>query len=350
MTDIKRSRNTELWDFEKEVTTNASESKVIVGVDGGATSTVCVCVAAPHTAYFHEPPPVLARAESSASNRNSVGDAVAKLVLERVLSNVLEKARRCRSAVQAVCLALSGVSSADDKQCFLEWLRLALGGIFPANVKLSVHNDSLAALASGTLGKLYGCVLVAGTGMIVFGVSEDGKTAQAAGVGPLLGESGSGYSIGQHALAVVMRAHDGRGPSTSLSKAILQKLELSSPEEIIGWMYKDYSWARVAAIVPIVKACASMGDPEAVKVLENAVEELAGSVKAVVERLNLAGEDGQKSFPLVVVGGVLENDHGWDLCSQLVYRIKEFCPNVQPIQPKTEPAVGAAMLAWYSIS
>ena len=56
------------------------------------------------------------------------------------------------------------------------------------------------------------------------------------------------------------------------------------------WVYKDTSWARIASVVPTVKACAAAGDVEAQKVLKLAVEGLATSVRAVVKRLNLAGE------------------------------------------------------------
>lgn len=63
--------------------------------------------------------------------------------------------------------------------------------IFADGVTFLVHNDSVAALASGTLGRLNGgCVLIAGTGSIAFGVSEHGQEARAAGVGPLLGDHG----------------------------------------------------------------------------------------------------------------------------------------------------------------
>ena len=63
--------------------------------------------------------------------------------------------------------------------------------IFAEGVMLLVHNDSVTALASGTLGRLYGgCVLIAGTGSIAFGVSEAGQEARAAGVGALLGDQG----------------------------------------------------------------------------------------------------------------------------------------------------------------
>lgn len=62
--------------------------------------------------------------------------------------------------------------------------------IFPLHVKVYVQNDAVAALASGTMGKLHGCVLVAGTGCIAYGFSEDGKEARAAGGGPILGDWG----------------------------------------------------------------------------------------------------------------------------------------------------------------
>lgn len=48
----------------------------------------------------------------------------------------------------------------------------------------------MAALASGTMGKLHGCVLIAGTGTIAYGFTEDGRKARAAGAGPVLGDWG----------------------------------------------------------------------------------------------------------------------------------------------------------------
>ena len=62
--------------------------------------------------------------------------------------------------------------------------------IFPSHVKLFVENDAVAALASGTMGKLHGCVLIAGTGTIAYGFTSDGREARAAGAGPVLGDWG----------------------------------------------------------------------------------------------------------------------------------------------------------------
>lgn len=58
----------------------------------------------------------------------------------------------------------------------------------------------------------------------------------------------------------------------------------------IRWTYADPSWARIAALVPVVVSCAEAGDEIANKILLDSVQELASSVKAVVERLGLCGE------------------------------------------------------------
>ncbi|KAL7185168.1 hypothetical protein ACSBR2_027156 [Camellia fascicularis] len=338
----KRYRNGDIWDFEHEMGVAASR-EVVLGLDGGTTSTVCICMPLiPYTDLLPDPIPVLARSIAGCSNHNSVGETAARETLEQVMADALSKSGSNRFAVRAVCLAVSGVNHPTDQQRILSWLR----EIFPSHVRLYVQNDAVAALASGTMGKLHGCVLIAGTGTIAYGFTEDGREARAAGAGPILGDWGSGYGVAAQALTAVVRAHDGRGPLTMLTRGILQSLELSSPDELIGWTYADPSWARIAALVPVVVSCAEAGDQVANKILLDAVQELASSVKAVVQRLRLSGEDGKNSFPLVMVGGVLEANKRWDIGKEVINSIVNDFPGALPIRPRVEPAIGAALLAW----
>ncbi|KAF3445053.1 hypothetical protein FNV43_RR14746 [Rhamnella rubrinervis] len=340
---MKRYRNGEIWDFEHEMPVGIGCRDVILGLDGGTTSTVCICMPViPFSDPLPDPPPVLARAVAGCSNHNSVGEAAARETLEQVMADALSKSGSNRSAVRAVCLAVSGVNHPTDERRILNWLR----DIFPSHVGLYVQNDAVAALASGTLGKLHGCVLIAGTGTIAYGFTEDGREARAAGAGPVLGDWGSGYGIAAQALTAVIKAHDGRGPYTILTSSILKVLGLSSPDELIGWTYADPSWARIAALVPIVVSCAEAGDDVANRILCDSVLELASSVKAVVQRLGLCGEDGNGSFPLVMVGGVLEANKSWDIGKEVIKCISNQYPGALAIRPKVEPAVGAALLAW----
>ncbi|XP_010246418.1 PREDICTED: N-acetyl-D-glucosamine kinase isoform X2 [Nelumbo nucifera] len=340
---MKRYRNGEIWDFEREMPVSRDGSDVILGLDGGATSTVCVCLPVmPCSEQLPDPLPVLARAVAGCSNHNSVGESAARETLEQVMAEALSKAGSNRFAVRAVCLAVSGVNHPIDQQHILNWLR----DVFPSHVKLFVHNDAVAALASGTMGNLHGCVLIAGTGTISYGFTEDGREARAAGAGPILGDLGSGYGIAAQALTAVIRAYDGRGKESMLTSMILDTLGLSSPDELIGWTYADPSWARIAALVPVVVSCAEAGDQVANKILLDSVDELAASVKAVVRRLELCGKDGKGSFPLVMVGGVLEANKSWDIGKEVINCILKDYPGAHPIRPKVEPAVGAALLAW----
>ncbi|KAL1561002.1 N-acetyl-D-glucosamine kinase-like isoform X4 [Salvia divinorum] len=320
--------------------------KVILGIDGGTASTVCICMSlTPFDQPLPDPLPILARAVAGCSNHNSVGESAARETLENVMADALAKSRSTRASVQAVCLSASGVDHPKDQHHILTWLR----EIFPMHVRLFVENDAVAALSSGTMGKLHGCVLIAGTGTIAYGFTEDGREARAAGAGPVLGDWGSAYGISAQALTAVIRANDGRGLQTTLTQNILDKLNLSSPDELIGWTYSDPSWARIAALLPIVVSCADAGDLAAINILFDAVHELASSVKAVVARLELCGEDGKDPFPLVMVGGVLEANKRWDIGSEVINCISKDFPGVLPIRPKVEPAVGAALLAWSSL-
>ncbi|KAL8171739.1 LOW QUALITY PROTEIN: hypothetical protein V2J09_023543 [Rumex salicifolius] len=314
-----------------------AEGGVVLGVDGGATSTTCVCIP---FLPLSDPDdlPILGRAVAGCSNHNSVGEVAAKDTLEMVIKEALLKSSSTIHDVRAVCL---GVNHPSDQERICNWLRQ----IFPSTVKLYVHNDAVAALGSGTMGKLHGCVLISGTGSISYGFTEDGREVRAGGGGPILGDWGSGYGISAQALTAVLRAYDGRGPSTMLTSRILEKLRVTSPDEIIGWTYEDPSWARIAALVPVVVSCAEADDEIAITILVEAVKDLAVCVKTVIRRLQLCGEDGAASFPIVLVGGVLEANQKWDIGKEVMKLVRQDYPGAYPIRPKVEPAVGAALLA-----
>ncbi len=59
---------------------------------------------------------------------------------------------------------------------------------------------------------------------------------------------------------------DGRGPETSMLPTLLHKLNLERPEQLIGWAYSDYVWARFAALAPVAFECAAKGDAVAQQV------------------------------------------------------------------------------------
>ncbi|GBG75469.1 hypothetical protein CBR_g20100 [Chara braunii] len=371
---------------------------VVLGIDGGATKTSCVAVAihpsASENVYASDCDTmdrwtldargfedgtlsqnllVLGRGTSGSANHNSVGVAVARRSLEEAMASALQQAQLPRAAVRGICMGIAGVEPSAENEIIKSWVR----SIFPGCIPVWVYNDAIVALSSGTNGKLYGCVLIVGTGTIAFGVNQSGAMAHASGWGPALGDKGSGHSIGTDALTAVARSLDGRGPPTSLTAAIMGHLRVSTAQELITWAYEDSSWARIAALVPLVKASAESGDAEALRIIDEAAAELLLSVRVTAEKLNLArggsgkdafqagaydGEDGAelstgdgersphtakgRTFPLVLVGGVLKEGI---ILERFLGRLQKEIPSAKAVKPIVDPAVGAAMLAMTNI-
>lgn len=82
---MKRCRNGELWDFEHEI---LGGDDIILGIDGGTTSTVCVCIALsdPRVVSPSMSCPILARVVGGCSNHNSVGGTLLSLSFLSVLA------------------------------------------------------------------------------------------------------------------------------------------------------------------------------------------------------------------------------------------------------------------------
>lgn len=73
--EMKRYRNGETWEFENDINNVSVSDGVLLGLDGGTTSTVCICM--PMIIHFSHSQlqslPILSRAVAGCSNHNSVG-------------------------------------------------------------------------------------------------------------------------------------------------------------------------------------------------------------------------------------------------------------------------------------
>lgn len=298
---------------------------IVLGVDGGASKTVCV--------VLNRDRQVVGEGRSGSSNPHSVGEAVARANLHAAIATALQRAGRQAEAVSAICAGLAGIDRPDERALVLGWLADQLPG-----AQAEVHNDALVALASGTGGDFYGVVVISGTGMIVYGVNRAGERRRAGGWGALLDAHGSGYAMGIAALQRVARAADGIDPPTALAKALLDHLGLGAAQQLIPWVYADLTWARFAELAPVVVRCAEAGDEAAVAIIAETGAALAAAVAAVVHGLGLTEE----RFPLVLAGGNLQHT---SVRSALERHLDGAMPNATMIIPTVSPAVGAALRA-----
>ena len=101
----------------------------------------------------------------------------------------------------------------------------------------------------GTLalvGQTHGVVVLAGTGARVSARTRQGRTLELDALGPTLGDFGSGYSIGLHALRATARAAMHPRHSTRLKDRVLATWESLMPQQADNAVATWAAWSRSA--------------------------------------------------------------------------------------------------------
>jgi len=154
-----------------------------------------------------------------------------------------------------------------------------------------VEDDRRAALV-GALGARDGGVIAAGTGAFA-GVRRDGTERFAGGWGLELGDEGSGAWLGRGALAATLRAEDGTGPESALTRR-LRARHGGRPAGILAWA-RDAGPSDFATLAPDVVAAARDGDQVGAALMRDGAAHLARA---------LAAAGWAPRLPLCVVGGI----------------------------------------------
>ena len=297
-----------------------------IGVDGGGTSTRAVVIEYSDTQNVIE---VLGRGEAASSNHYNVGvDAAAANILEAINAALLAS-NIARKDIASFGFGLAGACTPSEQTLVSSKLATFLDG------KSFVVDEDAAGAQSGAFAGGPGAVCIAGTGANCFGVNAQNERARADGLGPLLGDRGGGYRIGEAALRAICAADDGSGPNTSLVAPGLQSFGVDSVEELVKIVYQpDFSRTQVAALFPVVLQEAQNGDAVAQELLHDAGRELALTSRAVLQKLQLSR--------VAVVGGVLENAP--PVRASFENYLREWIGEVEVIAPHYDAAIGAALL------
>lgn len=299
---------------------------VVIGIDGGGSSTKALAVAVDGT--------VIGYGESGPSNYQAVG-------ADRAVRAVLEAGHKAKvnGATQPVAyfLGMAGTGRIEDKvkvQSHLEGL------LKPAGV--TVETDAYIALAGVTLGQP-GVVVIAGTGSIAFGINQYGRQARSGGWGYLLGDEGGAFDIGRQGVRAVLKECDGRGPATALTESLLEYLGVTDRtglSQIVPQIYQqNHGQRQLAGFAPFVTRAANAGDRVALSILKRAALELSQAGRAVLQKLDWAPGSAQ----VIITGGLFDTDQ---LLRELFTTyIKRFMPDVMISRPRFKPVVGAVLLA-----
>lgn len=301
-----------------------NDTKRWIGIDGGGTKTTCV--------IGNQTGKLLAVCQGASSNIQSNPLEDVKSALLGLVHDVLAKTDTRYEQLEVVYFALAGGDRARDKQRIAEILQ----PLYERNIRVVMENDAMAALASGTWGDP-GIVLIAGTGSIAYACTSEKPVARVGGWGYLLGDEGSGYEIGRNGMIAALKDYDGRGEETILTERITKHFDLTSLADLPSAVYaQPYVRAEIAQISKIVMAAAKKGDQVAVRIIEEALNELVHLVEAARKAPEI------EKWPVVISGGLFSDSF---FKSQFIEEVHRRWGNLQVIEPSISAAAGAFILA-----
>lgn len=270
--------------------------RTILAVDAGGTKTRAV--------LLDEREKVLSTAVTDAGNPTLDYDGAVKNIVKAVWDCLDCKKE---SIPCAVILGASGAGAVEEplKAELTKQLRLPV----------SVTTDSTLSVFAA-LGSRNGLVVISGTGSIVQG-KKDGRMSRVGGWGHLLGEYGSGASIGYHTLTVLAEAIDAKEAVATLQDAVLERLSVQDRWELTGYVY-NHPKADVASLAEVVDRLAVDGEPHAQAVLRDEAKKLAEHTALLYHRLGFTTEE------IHLTGGCIT--HNLWFQQQYLTVVKELLP------------------------
>lgn len=292
-----------------------AEKKYYLGVDGGGSKTTAV--------VYDEKGNFVCRAVGESINYYSVGMENARKAMADIISRLSKKSFDC---------AVIGMSALNSRATNEETENFC-GGIIIESNKIIMDSDLFVALeAMNCEGEC--AFVISGTGSMAVYRSESGDISHAGGFGYIIGDEGSGYSIGLNAIKTAIRAAEGIVPPTALTEECLEYFSAATVYDLIDIFYeKTVSRKDIAAFAKKVYLCAEGGDATAHKLLKDEATLLSQTVLSLIKDKN--GE-----IPIGLWGGIFQHNPIFRLYFQVCLRESGFS-NVKLLD--FTPEVGAIL-------
>jgi N-acetylglucosamine kinase-like BadF-type ATPase len=301
---------------------------VLIAVDGGASKT--------DLALLNGEGKLLALARGPLSSPHYLGLDGCLNVIEKLLDEATEKAGLTRGGEPVAELAELLMAGVDFPSEVYELHRAAEARGWSS--RTIVDNDTFAVLRAGTE-QGWGVAVVCGSGINCVGVSPDGKHARFPALGAITGDWGGGYDVGLAAVMAAARSEDGRGPKTSLERAVPRHFGLSSPSELAEEIHRHRMAERRLAELPPVVFREAAHDAVAAEIVGRLADEVVSMARVALERLDLAS----RPVEVLLGGGLLRPGNG-TLEAAIASGLREVGKEIDVRNTESPPIVGAALL------
>ena len=300
----------------------------VLAVDGGNSKTDLVLVEADGS--------VLSLVRGPLSSPQHLGVDGCLAVVEALLAEAVRQAGlngHAGRVAEVASLLMAGVDFPAEEEALREaverrgWAR-----------SVHVDNDTFAVLRAGTE-RGWGVAVTCGAGINCVGVAPDGRHARFPALGAITGDWGGGYDLGLAAVSAAARSEDGRGPRTSLERAVPAHFGVANPTELAEGIHTGrIEQRRVIELAPLVLAEAA-DDAVAAEIVQRLVAEVVALVRVALARLDLT----EQPVEVLLGGGVLQDVDG-ALLAAIDAGLRQAAPAVTVRPTASAAVVGAALL------
>jgi N-acetylglucosamine kinase-like BadF-type ATPase len=303
---------------------SAADASYFLGFDGGGTKTECVLTDTEGR--------MLARAVGGPSNPLRTGYTRAWFALSEAADAVLRHQKIHAGHIRGICAGLGGAGRSGVVRRVTTFFERG----YP-NARVRVTTDLEIALEAA-FGAGEGIILLAGTGSAAFGRDARGRTARAGGRGPWFSDEGSAFDIGRRAFKATVRAEEGRGPQTALSKRVFEWHHANGWDSLLEQIAKNPDDVFPTTF-PLVAQLADQNDGVAREILAAAATSLAELAGCVASALGWR----DREIPVAKVGGVYGRSKYFDAAIEA--ELRKVLPRVRWAPMEISPAEAAARVA-----
>ena len=257
-----------------------AENKYYLGIDGGGSKTTAV--------VFNEKGEFICKACGESINYYSVGLDNARQNMTDIMNSLPQEEFEC---------AVIGMSALAERATADETNRFCSGII--NSKKIIMDSDLFVGLeAMETEGEC--AVIISGTGSMAVCRDADGTIRHAGGFGYILGDEGSGYSIGISAIKAAIRAAENCTPKTMLTESCINFFSVNDIYELIDLFYeKTVSRKIIASFAVEVMKCAQLDDATAKSIIKAEAKLLSETALSLIKNKNTL-------IPVGLWGGVFQ--------------------------------------------
>ncbi len=304
--------------------------KYYLGVDIGGTKS--------HALIADESGQIVSFGRAGSGSWEGVGYDGLQQVLEAITDQALGMAGLERDKIAGAGLGIAGFDWPSQRQPhmnIIQSLRL--------HCPVELVNDAALGIPAGTR-EGWGLSVVSGTGCNCRGWNADrSRTGRAVGgQSHWSHEAAGGYDIVFRALRAVSFEWTRRGPTTDLTRAFIEKTGATDLDELMEGLYLE-QFPLDRSYVMMVFEIAVQGDPEALKVMRWAGDQLGKIASGVIRQVGLEND----TFEVVQIGSLYK---GHPLISeQMRQTIQQTAPNAEIVRLNVPPVVGGVLLGMETV-